>query len=34
MRTISNPKKTLAALATVALLAGPLAACGSSDSDG
>jgi hypothetical protein len=33
MRTISNPKKTLAALATVALLAGPLAACGSSDSD-
>ncbi|GAW50877.1 MULTISPECIES: hypothetical protein [unclassified Nocardioides] len=34
MRTISNPKKTLAALATVALLAGPLAACGSSDSEG
>jgi hypothetical protein len=34
MRTISNPKKTLAALATVAMLAGPLAACGSdSDSD-
>ncbi len=32
MRTISQPKKTLAALATVALLAGPLAACGSSDS--
>jgi hypothetical protein len=34
MRTISKPKKTLAALATVALLAGPLAACGSSDSEG
>jgi hypothetical protein len=34
MRTISNPKKTLAALATVALFAGPLAACGSSDSEG
>ena len=32
MRTISQPKKTFAALATVALLAGPLAACGSSDS--
>jgi len=32
MRTISKPKKTLAALATVALLAGPLAACGSDDS--
>jgi hypothetical protein len=32
MRTISNPKKTLAALATVALLAGPLAACGSDSS--
>ena len=34
MRTISISKKSLAAVATVALLAGPLAACGSSDSAG
>ena len=34
MRTISISKKSLAAVATVALLAGPLAACGSSDSEG
>jgi hypothetical protein len=32
MRTISISKKSLAALATVALLAGPLAACSSDDS--